>query len=89
VFTKFSVHNSSHTDVHRIYDLTVVHLFKCFYKLGPRAVDMLQAPRHLNPALVRKQHSRDDSFRLSHSDFETKDMKLKLEIYEFFLECIL
>jgi len=37
----------------RIYDLTVVHfhLFKCIFKLGPRGVNMLQAPRYLNPAL--------------------------------------
>jgi len=38
-------------DAHRIYDLTVVHLFKCIFNLGPRAVNMLRAPRYLNPAL--------------------------------------
>jgi len=40
-------------DTHRIFDLTVVHLFKRICNLGPRAVYMLQAPRHLNLALVR------------------------------------
>jgi len=29
---KFSMHNGSHMDVHRIYDLTVVHLFKRYFK---------------------------------------------------------
>jgi len=38
-------------DVHRICDLTVVHLFKCIFNLGPRADRMLRAPRYLNPAL--------------------------------------
>jgi len=37
---------------HKIYDLTVVHLFNCIFKLGPRAVNMLQAPRYHNPALT-------------------------------------
>jgi len=32
--------------------LIVVHLFKCIFNLGPRVVDMLQAPRYLNPALA-------------------------------------
>jgi len=41
----------SHMDAHRIYDFTVVHMFKCLLNLGPRAVNMLQAPRHLNLAL--------------------------------------
>jgi len=31
--------------------LTVVRLFKCTLSLGPRAVNMLQTPRYLNPAL--------------------------------------
>jgi len=44
--------NGSHMDAHRIYDLTVVHLFKCIFYLWPRAVNTLQALRHLNPALV-------------------------------------
>jgi len=35
-------------DAHIIYDLT---MFKCNFNLGPRAVYMLQAPRHFNPAL--------------------------------------
>ena len=39
-------------DVHRICDITVVHLFKCIFNLGPRAVIMLRAPRNLNPALI-------------------------------------
>jgi len=38
-------------NVHRICDLTVVHLFMCIFYLGPRAVNMLRAPRYLNPAL--------------------------------------
>jgi len=36
--------DGSHMGAHRIYDLTVVHLFKPISNLGPRAV-MLQAPR--------------------------------------------
>jgi len=32
-------------DAHRIYDLAVVHLFRCILNLGPRAVHMLQDPR--------------------------------------------
>jgi len=27
---KFNMHNRTHMDVQRIYDLTVVHLFMCF-----------------------------------------------------------
>jgi len=50
--TKFSMLNGSHMDAHRIYDLTVVHLFKCIFNLGPRAVDMLRALRYLNPVLL-------------------------------------
>jgi len=30
VLTKFSIPNCSQMDAHRIYDLTVVHLSKCF-----------------------------------------------------------
>jgi len=44
--------SGSHMDARRIYYLTVVHLFKCFFYLGPRAVNRLQALRYLNPALV-------------------------------------
>jgi len=40
-----------HIDAHRIYDLTDVHLFTCNFYIGPRAVNILQAPRYLNPAL--------------------------------------
>jgi len=29
LLTKFSMHNGIHMDIHRIYDLTVVHLSKC------------------------------------------------------------
>jgi len=29
-FAKFSMHNVSHMNVHRIYDLTVVHCFNSF-----------------------------------------------------------
>ena len=32
--------------------MIVVHLFKCIFNLGPRAVKMLQASRYLYPALV-------------------------------------
>jgi len=46
------MYNVSHMDVHRLYDLPVVHLFKCFFNLRPRAVYTLQASRHPNPALV-------------------------------------
>jgi len=31
-------------DAHRIYDLTVVHLFKCILNLGSRAVNMPLLP---------------------------------------------
>jgi len=34
-------------DAHSIYDLIVIHLFKCIFNLGTRAFDMLQAPRYL------------------------------------------
>jgi len=50
VFTKFSMPNGSHMDAHRIFDQTVVHLFKCILKLGPCADNMLQAV--LSPRLV-------------------------------------
>jgi len=43
--------NGSDMDAHRICDLTVVRLFKCIFNLGPYAVNMLQTPRYLNPAL--------------------------------------
>ena len=43
VLNKFSMPNDSHMDAHRIYDLTVVHLFKCIFDIGPRTVNMLQA----------------------------------------------
>ena len=36
-------------DAHYIYD---EHLFMCIFNLGPLAVNMLQAPRCLNPALA-------------------------------------
>jgi len=39
-------------NAHIIYDLTVVHLFKCIFNFGPSDVYMLQVPRHLNPATV-------------------------------------
>jgi len=42
--------SGSHMDVHRLCDLTVVHLFKWISNLGPRAFNMLQAG-YLNPAL--------------------------------------
>jgi len=44
--------NGIHTDAYGNYDLTVVHLFKCVFNLGPRAVNILQALRYLNPALT-------------------------------------
>jgi len=42
---KFSMPNGngSSMDSHRIYDLTVIYLFKCIFNLGDRAVTMLQA----------------------------------------------
>jgi len=40
--------DSSHMDVRIIFDLTVLHSFKCIFNLGPRDVNMLQAPRYLN-----------------------------------------
>jgi len=43
--------NGSHMDARKIYDLTVVHLSMSIFNLGPRAVNMLQAPRFLNLAL--------------------------------------
>jgi len=49
--------NGSHMDVHKIYDLTVVHLFMCILNLRPRAVNMLRAPRYLNPALLIRQRT--------------------------------
>jgi len=36
----------------KIYDVTVINLFKRIFNLGPRAVNTLQAPGHLNPALA-------------------------------------
>jgi len=48
VLTKLSMPNGSYMDTHRIYDLTYVHLFKCIFNLGPRAINMLQSPRCLN-----------------------------------------
>ena len=42
--------DGSHMDVHRIYDLTVVHLFKRILSLALHDVIMLQAPRN-HPAL--------------------------------------
>jgi len=44
--------NGNQIDSHRIYDLTVIHLFKGIFDLGPRAVKMVQAPRYLDRALV-------------------------------------
>jgi len=48
---KFSILNGSHMNTHRISDLTVVHFFKCIFKLESRTVNILKAPRYLNPAL--------------------------------------
>jgi len=39
-------------DAHRIYDLTVVHLFKCIFNLGPRAT-LTARHRAVVPKLVR------------------------------------
>jgi len=50
--TKFSMLNCSHVDAHIICDLTVVHLFKCIFNLGSRAVITLRAPGYLNQALT-------------------------------------
>jgi len=49
--TKFTMTDGSHMDAHIIQYLTVVHLFSYIFNFGPRAVDMLQASRYLNPAL--------------------------------------
>jgi len=35
------MHDGSQMDAHIICDLTFVHLFKCVFNLGPRAVHML------------------------------------------------
>jgi len=37
VLTKFSMHYVGRMDVHRIYHLTVVHLFKCIFNIWHRA----------------------------------------------------
>ena len=52
VLMKFSVVNGIHMDGHIICDLTVVHFWTGFFNLAPRAVNMLRAPLHLNPALL-------------------------------------
>jgi len=52
VLTEFNMPIGGHMGTHKIYDLTVVHLFKCIFDLGPRAVNMLQAPRYLNQELI-------------------------------------
>jgi len=44
-------------DAHIFCDVIVVHLFKCIFNLGPRAVFMLQVPPRLNPALFGSQQS--------------------------------
>jgi len=44
--------NGSRMDARKMYDLTVGHLFMCIFNLGPHAVNLLQAPRYLNPALT-------------------------------------
>jgi len=44
---EFNMPNGTHMDVHEICDLTFVdfvHLLKCRLNLGPRALNMLQAP---------------------------------------------
>jgi len=43
-------------NAHRICDLTVDDLFMCIFNLGPHAVNMLRAPRYLNPALLLLLH---------------------------------
>jgi len=50
--TKLSMPDGTRVDARRIYDFKVVHLFKCSFNLGPRAVNIFQAPRYLNPALI-------------------------------------
>jgi len=52
-------------DAHRIYDLTVIHFFKCIFNLGPRAINMLRAPRYLNPALLRPTAYKSGSHELT------------------------
>jgi len=52
LLTKLTVHIVMvHMDDHRIYDLTVVYLFKWISNLGPRALYMLQALHRLIPTL--------------------------------------
>ena len=51
-------------------EFMIQHLFKCIFKLGPRAVNMLRAPRCLNPALpicqqLARNQGRRGGFRLS------------------------
>jgi len=41
---KFNMHNHTHTDVLRIYDLTVVHSLKCLQTWGP-ALFICYGPR--------------------------------------------
>jgi len=52
------MHNGADMDAHIFCDLTVVHLFKCIFNLGPRAVYMLRALRHLNLVLGATHTSR-------------------------------
>jgi len=53
VFAKVNIPNGSLMDAYRNYDLTVVHLFKCIFNLGPRVV--CYRPR---AALIRRCHGR-------------------------------
>ena len=39
------------------------HMHKCVFNLGLRAVSMLQAPRHLNPALLSRRSKYSDKMK--------------------------
>ena len=45
VLTKFSMANDSHMDAHTIYDLTVIHLLKCFFFISSHALLVCYRPR--------------------------------------------
>jgi len=55
--------NGSHMDDHRIYDLTVVHMFKCILNLGPRAVDMLQDRATFTGTEYSRKFSKEKDWR--------------------------
>jgi len=78
ILTKFNMLNGSHMDLHIIYHLTVVHLFEWIFNLGPRAVNMLQAPHYLNPALVITQKRSTKQCR--HATSKWKNLLHKIKV---------